>query len=125
MKTANWLKAAPPPDPASNPIMKSQCIWTEGEGDHPDNPDSCYRNGKRHGPWELRYADGRVETGPYVNGERHGRWKWRFVDGTVVTGPFANNKQHGRWKWRWASGTVEYITFENGELVSRTNGPCK
>ena len=42
------------------------------------NPEHCYlRNGKWTGIWEERYADGRVQTGPYVNGKQQGIWEAR------------------------------------------------
>ena len=101
------------------------CIWTEGEGDHPDNPPAGYRNSKGHGRSEERYADGRVETGPMVKSKKHGQWEVRYADGTVSTGPYVKGKRHGPWEIRGANGTVLCITFENGKIVSKTDGPCE
>ena len=84
--------------------MKPKCIWREGGGNHPNNPDACYRNGKKHGLWEIRYASDSVGTGQFVDDKKHGRWEIRLADDTVVC-----------------------AIYENGELVedSTTDAPCK
>ena len=64
------------------------------------------RNGKRHGRWSVRHADGNVEEGPYVDGKKHGRWTWRFANGNVWEGPFVDGNLNGRWTVRFADGSV-------------------
>ena len=101
------------------------CKWEVGLGDYVDNPDSCYRNGERHGRWEERWSDGTVWVGSFVKGKKHGRWELRWSDGTVHAGPFVNGLHHGQWEWRYADGAVDCATYEKGEVVSVTDGPCK
>ena len=46
------------------------------------------QDGKHTGDWVLlRWADGRVQEGPYVDGNKHGRWVLRFADGESRKGP--------------------------------------
>lgn len=71
---------------ADNDIKKenrdhSKGVYVEGVGDTADAV--CYRDGERHGEWEMRYKDGQVETGKFVNGEKHGKWEIHFSDGGV------------------------------------------
>lgn len=70
--------------------VQPRCIWTYGEGDHPDNPPACYRNGKRHGLWEEREMCDRVVTCTYVDGMRNGHLESRFPSGNGETGPVVN-----------------------------------
>ena len=70
---------------------------------------------KMHGPWVLRYANGNVEEGPVANDERHGPWVFRLADGTVQEGPYVNGKHHGPWVVRLANGTVEEGPVVNGK----------
>ena len=39
--------------------------------------------GKHHGQWVFRLANGDVHSGPMVEGELHGPWVVRFADGAV------------------------------------------
>ena len=74
-----------------------------------------YVDGKRHGRWVQRDADGGVSEGPYVDGKEHGRWVLRHASGAVFEGPFVDGKQHGRWVWRDADGEVMLVTdYVNG-----------
>jgi len=66
-----------------------------------------YVDGKQHGNWVIRYADGEVHEGPFVDGKKHGQWVLRFADGEVQEGPFWDGEKHGQWK-----RTVEGVTFK-------------
>lgn len=80
------------------------------------NLGSCYGwFGKWQGIWELRFADGQVETGTYVNDKQHGLWKQRDPDGRVDVGPVVNGKRHGLWVLRLANGVVETGQFVDGK----------
>lgn len=100
-----------------------KCIYTEGEGDHPDNPKSCYNFFRRRkGLWELRAPNilfknspGLVQTGAFVNGKEHGQWEIRHANGTVETGPAVNGKWHGRWEVRSPNGRVATGPVVNGQ----------
>ena len=94
-------------------------------------------DGKRHGHWVYRYADGTVAEGPYVDGKKHGDWVERAADGTVaegpyvdgkehgkwvinhpkivMEGPFVNGKEHGNWVWRTAKGDVLAGRYVDGK----------
>ena len=65
-----------------------------------------YVDGKEHGQWVIRYADGSVHEGPYVDGKRHGQWVLRDADGAVGEGPYVDGKRHGQWVFRFADGAV-------------------
>ena len=45
-------------------------------------------------------------NGPYVDGKKHGRWVFRFADGGVQEGSYVDGKNHGRWVFRLAGGSV-------------------
>ena len=53
-------------------------------------------NGKPHGAWVLRYADGDVAEGSYVDGRRNADWVIRGANGTVIDAPFADGKTSRR-----------------------------
>ena len=74
------------------------------------------RNGKRHGDWVQRGANGNVYEGPYVDGKEHGHWVGRLSNGTIGEGPMVDGKQHGRWVVRVPDGRTETQTWVNGEL---------
>jgi len=72
-------------------------------------------DGKRHGDWVERWANGTVLEGPYVDGKRHGDWVWRFADGGVWEGPYVDGKMHGDWVERFADGSVWEGPYRDGE----------
>ncbi len=77
-----------------------------------------YADGKMHGEWEIRLADGFVGKGPFVNGEMHGKWETRSPDGFVLKGPFVNGEKHGEWEGLRLDGSSRVIiTFRNDVLV--------
>ena len=78
-----------------------------------------YVDGKRHGRWVVRYADGSVHEGPYVDGKAHGRWVARGADGTVGKGPVVDGKQHGHWVVRQADGDVHEGPYVDGKRHGR------
>ena len=49
------------------------------------------REGKHHGPWTLRFANGTVQEGPMVDGKKHGRWVVRSPNGRTQTLNFVND----------------------------------
>ncbi len=83
--------------------------WSGGK-----SPD-CWRNGKRHGQWEWRFADGQVDTGPYVDGKEHGQWEIQRANGGVDTGPYVDGKKHGQWEIQYADGGVATGPYVNGK----------
>ena len=91
------------------------CEWTEGAGDSPANPPSCYRDGEMHGHWTIRFADGTVSKGSYVDGEMHGHWTLRYADGAVSKGPYVDGEMHGHWTLRAVEGTVDEGPYVDGE----------
>ena len=42
-------------------------------------------DGKQHGRWVWRSANGRTSEGLYVEGKRHGPWVYRSANGAVVS----------------------------------------
>ena len=74
-----------------------------------------YVNGKRHGHWVLRFADGNVHEGPFVDGKKNGHWVIRLANGNVYEGPFMDGKQHGHWVYRPADGGVQEGPFVGGK----------
>ena len=78
---------------------KTPCKWTENQDNSASNAADCYRNGKRHGEWELRFASDQVHVGHLVDDKRHGKWEIRWADGAVAAGIFVNDKPYGEWEW--------------------------
>ena len=77
------------------------------------------KDGRVHGPWVLRWPDGKVEEGSYADWKRQGRWVIRNANGDVEEGPYVNGKKHGQWIVRKANGEVEHMTFENDESLGK------
>jgi len=90
------------------------CWFSEILGDVADT--HCYRNGERHGKWEMHYKDGRVDTGEFVDGKRNGKWEERFADGDIYKGFYVDNERHGLWTIRRADGGREVGYFVDGKL---------
>ena len=77
--------------------------------------EGLYVDGKRHGPWVFRDVEGNVSEGPYVDGKRHGPWVFRDAEGNVSEGPYVDGKQHGQWSFRDAEGNVREGLYVAGE----------
>ena len=75
------------------------------------------KDGRVHGPWVLRWPDGKVEEGSYADWKRQGRWVIRNANGDVEEGSYVNGKKHGQWVIRKANGEVEHLTFENDKRL--------
>ena len=61
-------------------------------------------DGRRHGQWVNRSANGHVWEGRFVEGRMHGQWVQRWSSGSVSEGPFVEGRMHGDWVVRWPSG---------------------
>ncbi len=61
-------------------------------------------DGKMHGPWVIRYPDGRESRGSYVDGNRHGRWVEQYEGGAVGEGRYVNGEVSGDWVYRYPDG---------------------
>lgn len=135
-------------------IAALSCVWTEGEGDHPDNPPECYRNGKRHELWKWRskyavhkgpFVDGKMHgiweredhfdrehgcRAPFLNGVRYGAWlydkdySYRVVDGRVEDGEYVDGKKHGQWEYRYADAKFEPDSITDGNVVHELERPA-
>ena len=60
-----------------------------------------YVDGKKHGHWVLRFADGTVQEGPLVDGTRYGHWVERSPDGEVYEGPYLGYCTKGEFLFVW------------------------
>ena len=98
--------------------MHGQWVTRYAEGDVLEGP---YVEGKMHGQWVWRLADGGVREGPYVGGKRHGQWVLRLASGNVEEGPYVDGKMHGQWVWRYPDGTIQHVTVEDDEVVRRSS----
>jgi len=104
---------------------RKQGLWTEHGIFDEDMFEGAYVDGKQHGRWVLRFADGWVEEGEYVNGKRHGYWVWRLTNvdreqSYVVTkkeGHFVDGEEHGEWLMQDSDGYVWKRAYENGIRV--------
>ena len=67
-----------------------------------------------------RGSETNVLTGTFVQGKRHGHWVLRFADGHVEEGPYVDSKRHGHWVARWPDGTCANVEYSRGEIVSRS-----
>ena len=79
-----------------------------------------YVEGKQNGQWVLRDASGNVSEGPLVDGKKHGRWVFRWDDGSLrEEGPFVDGKRHGRWVWRWPGEDISEGPYVDGKKHGR------
>ncbi len=76
----------------------------------------AFGGGRMQGLWVVRYADGRIDRGPYLDGRRHGRWVDRYADGRVDEGAYAHGRKHGRWVDRYASGNRLEYEYRDGSV---------
>ncbi len=67
------------------------------ERDERRTAEGPYVDGKRHGHWATRYANGGGEEGPYVNGKKHGLWVDHHASGYKDKGEYIDGKREGRW----------------------------
>ena len=58
-------------------------------------------------------------TGGLTDGKMHGQWVLRFADGQprFGEGPFVDGKRHGQWVIREADGDIRYVAYEDGDKV--------
>ena len=89
--------------------------WVWGENKNVSTATGLLQNGKQHGRWVLRRADGRVDEGPYVDGQQHGHWVVRTANGSVIEGPYVDGQQHGHWVTRNANGGVAEGPYVDGQ----------
>jgi antitoxin component YwqK of YwqJK toxin-antitoxin module len=56
-----------------------------------------YRDGKKHGPWLVRHANGRIEVdGEHVADEQHGAWTWWYANGKrQASSAYVHGREHG------------------------------
>ena len=73
--------------------------------------------GKAHGIWVLRFADGDLLKGRYVEGKRHGPWVLRFADGDVWEGLYVAGEMHGDWIVRLSNGYTGERRYRNGKYI--------
>ena len=113
-----WVSGSPPEHSSTDTGKLQQGRrhgqWVErgADGDVREGP---YVDGKRHGQWVERNANGSVWEGPYVDGKLHGQWVFRYANGDVHEGPIVDNKPHGQWVERGADGDVREGPFVDGK----------
>ena len=76
----------------------------------------AFGGGRMQGLWIVRYADGRIDRGPYLDGRKHGRWVDRYANGRVDEGSYVNGRKHGRWVDRYASGNSFEYEYSDGSV---------
>jgi hypothetical protein len=58
-----------------------------------------YKEGKRHGKYELYKQEGLDTYGQYVNGEKEGEWvEHKFNEGGEDRGSYIKGKKNGKWE---------------------------
>ena len=93
--------------------------WVWGDGKNTLELTGRLQDGKMHGDWVLRFANGLVWEGPFVDGKMHGDWVFRFADGSVEERSFVDGKKHGRWVDRFTNGNVEEGSYVEGKRHGR------
>ena len=53
--------------------------------------------GVREGSWEEHFADGRIETGPYLHGDRHGPWTVSSSEGIAIAAVYTSGQLTDPW----------------------------
>ena len=76
----------------------------------------AFSSGRMQGMWIIRYADGRIDRGPYLDGRRHGEWRDRHANGRVNEGHYINGLRHGPWVDRYASGSSLEYEYNRGSV---------
>ena len=94
---------------------KGTVKWVWDGGKKSSESTGHLKDGKEHGQWVVRFANGNVHEGPYVEGKRHGQWVERFADGGAAEGPWVEDKRHGQWILRYPNGDVWQGPFENSK----------
>ena len=90
-------------------------VTRDADGNVAEGP---FVEGKMHGQWVFRWSDGTVwQEGFYVDGKQHGRWVIYDADGSLSEGSYMEGKMHGDWVWNSATGSVRKWTYMNGEIV--------
>ena len=92
-------------------------LWRYDDGQQ--TWDGSYTDGKRDGPWVIRYSDGSFSEGPYADGLRHGTWVAREADGDVAEGLYIDGEPQGTWTWWYTNGNVNETPYVNGERNGR------
>ena len=82
---------------------------------YPKKETGRFVDGKRHGQWISRLANGDVHEGLYVDGKRHGQWVFRDADGDITEGTYIDGKLNGDWVSRDAEGNVRGGSYVNGD----------
>ena len=67
--------------------------------------------------WGSDREESATSTGQLQQGKRHGHWVSRYADGDVSEGPYVEGQRHGQGVIRRADGSVRVMTWVNGELV--------
>ena len=104
-------------------------VWVESK--HEDLGTSYYertsestgslKEGKKHGKWTDRDANGRAWEGSYVEGKRQGEWVVRFSNGSVAEGPYMDGEYHGQWIIGQGDGSESKDFYLYGERVGDTS----
>ena len=109
--------------------------WAWEGGEKTSEGKGLLKDGKNHGQWVGRNAQGKEEKSFYVYGEyvgrtaedehvmegrlvkgkRHGDWVERWADGSVGEGPYVDGKRHGDWVVRDADGDVREGPYVDGK----------
>ena len=95
--------------------------WVFDSGKKTQENTGHLEDGRRHGQWVIRFANGDVWEGPFVEGRMHGDWVVRWPSGSGEEGPYVEGKRHGDWVSRWPSGNVhEEEFYVDGDIVGST-----
>jgi hypothetical protein len=94
--------------------------WTEVNEDG-STDEGTWKNGKRHGAFTSRGADGSVQwQRSYLRGKIHGPAQQWFPDGSLeAEGRYRGGRQVGPWRGFYASGQPRYV----GTYRSSGQGP--
>ena len=90
--------------------------WVGDDAEQSSESTGLLQDGKRHGPWVMRWSNGNVGEGPVVDGEEQGHWVIRQPNGTVGEGPVVDGNRHGNWVWSLADGRVDEVPYVDGEV---------
>ena len=77
----------------------------------------CDDTMRASGRGTLDWGNGNAGEGPFVDGKLHGHWVVRLADGIVQEGSYLDGKLHGRWRVQLTDGTSIVREFRHSELV--------
>ena len=87
--------------------------WRKGKSGNENIYEGEYKDDKKNGYGEFKWATGNTYKGNYLDDERHGFGTMAWIDGSQYEGEWVRGIQHGWGKMSFPGGVVKEGWFEN------------